>query len=57
VSGGILRRTRLAPASPELLAALSALAAHWSADPRAARAIALARESASPSIRAAVHAR
>jgi hypothetical protein len=57
VSGGILRRTRLAPASPELLAALSALSAHWSADPRAAQAIALARESTSPSIRAAVHAR
>ena len=57
VSGGLLRRTRLAPASPELLASLSALAAHWAADPRAAAAIALARESASPSLRAAVHAR
>ena len=57
VPGGFLRRTRLAAASPELLASLSALAAHWSADPRAAVAIALARESASPSIRAAVHAR
>ena len=57
VAGGLLRRTRLAPASPELLASLSALAAHWSADPRAAAAISLARESTSPSIRAAVHAR
>ena len=57
VGGGFLRRTRLAPASPELLASLSALAAYWSADPRAAAAIALARASASPSIRAAVHAR
>ena len=57
VGGGFLRRTRLAPASPELLASLSALAAHWSVDPRAAAAIALARASASPSIRAAVHAR
>jgi hypothetical protein len=57
VAGGLLRRTRLAPASPELLASLSALAAHWSADPRAAVAIALARESASPSVRASVHAR
>ena len=57
VSGGLLRRTRLAPASPELLASLSALAAHWAADPRAAAAIALARESSSPSVRAAVHAR
>ena len=57
VTGGFMRRTRLAPASPELLASLSALAAHWSADARAAVAISLARASASPSIRAAVHAR
>ena len=57
VTGGIMRRTRLAPASPELLAALSALAANWSADARAAAAISLARTSSSPSIRAAVHAR
>jgi hypothetical protein len=57
VTGGIMRRTRLAPASPELLASLSALAANWSADARASVAISLARTSASPSIRAAVHAR
>jgi hypothetical protein len=57
VGGGFLRRTRLAPASPELLASLSALATYWSADPRAAVAISLARASTSPSIRAAVHAR
>ena len=57
VTGGFMRRTRLAPASSELLASLTALAAHWSADPRAAAAIALARESTSSSIRAAVHAR
>ena len=57
VAGGFLRRTRLAPASAELFASLSALAAHWSADPRAAVAISLARASTSPSIRAAVHAR
>jgi hypothetical protein len=57
VTGGIMRRTRLAPASPELLASLSALATQWSADARAAVAIALARASSSPSIRAAVHAR
>jgi hypothetical protein len=57
VTGGIMRRTRLAPASPELLASLSALAAHWSADARATVAISLARRSPSPSIRAAVHAR
>jgi hypothetical protein len=57
VTGGIMRRTRLAPASPELLASLSALVANWSADARAAVAISLARTSPSPSIRAAVHAR
>lgn len=57
VTGGFMRRTRLAPASPELLAALSALAANWSADARAAAAISLARASSSPSIRAAAHAR
>jgi hypothetical protein len=57
VTGGIMRRTRLAPASPELLASLSALATHWSADARATVAISLARTSPSPSIRAAVHAR
>ena len=57
LAGGFLRRTRLGPASPELLASLGALASHWSADPRAAAAISLARASASPSIRAAVHAR
>jgi len=55
--GGLLRRTRLAPASPELLASLGALAAHWPDDPRAKIAIALARNSASASLRAAVHAR
>jgi len=57
VSGGLLRRTRLAAPSSELLAALGALAAHWSTDPRAVVAISLARASASPSVRAAVHAR
>ena len=57
VTGGFLRRTRLAPASPELLASLGALAVHWSADPRAAAIINLAHASASSSIRAAVHAR
>ena len=52
-----VRIRRLAPASPELLASLSAIAAHWSADARASVAISLARASSSPSIRAAVHAR
>jgi len=57
VTGGLLRRTRLAPNSPELLASLGALAAHWPDDPRAAAVINLARQSTSASLRAAVHAR
>ena len=57
VTGGLLRRTRLAPTSPELLAALGALASNWPNDPRASTAIALARQSGSASVRAAVHAR
>ena len=56
-TGGLLRRTRLAPSSPELLASLGALAAHWGDDTRATVAIDLARRSASASFRAAVHAR
>jgi hypothetical protein len=56
-TGGLLRRIRLAPSSPEVLASLGALAAHWGDDPRAAVAIALARQSTSASFRAAVHAR
>ena len=56
-TGGLLRRTRLAPSSPEVLASLGALAAHWGDDPRAAVAIELARRSTSASFRAAVHAR
>jgi hypothetical protein len=51
---GLLRKTRLAAASPEVLASLTALATHWSDDPRATLALALARESASPSVRGAV---
>jgi hypothetical protein len=57
VTGGLLRRIRLAPASPELLASLGALAAYWGTDPRAIVAINLARQSTSASLRAAVHAR
>jgi hypothetical protein len=57
VTSGLLRRIRLAPASPELLASLGALAAHWPDDPRAAVAISLARSGGSASIRAAVHGR
>jgi hypothetical protein len=56
-TGGLLRRTRLPAASPEVLAALGALAAYWGDDPRAAVAIGLARQSTSASFRAAVHAR
>jgi hypothetical protein len=57
VPGGLLRRARLAPASPELLAALAALAAQWPDDPRAAPVLALARASASPTVRSAVQQR
>jgi hypothetical protein len=53
-TGGLLRRTRIAPATPEVLASLSALATHWPDDPRVAPALALARASSSPSVRAAV---
>jgi hypothetical protein len=53
VTSGILRKTRLAPASPELLASLNALATYWSDDARAALALSLARESTSPSVRGA----
>ena len=54
VPGGLLRRTRLAAGSPELLASLTALAVHWGDDPRATVALTLARQSASPTVRAAV---
>jgi hypothetical protein len=57
VPGGLLRRPRLAPASPEVLASLTALATHWADDPRAAPALELARQSASPSVRGAVQQR
>ncbi|HEU4588662.1 MAG TPA: hypothetical protein VFS11_08440 [Gemmatimonadales bacterium] len=46
-------RTRLAPRSPEVLAALSGLAAAWSRDAGAAPVLALARESKDPELRAA----
>ena len=57
VTGGLLRRTRLAPASPEVIASLNVLASSWPDDPRASAAIALARQSSSAAVRAAVHAR
>jgi len=54
VRGGLLRRARLAPASPELLASLTALVTHWADHPGAAPALDLAHSSTSPSVRAAV---
>ena len=54
VPSGLLRRTRLAPASPELLASLTALATHWADHPGAAPVLELAHRSTSPSVRAAV---
>ena len=50
VRRGILRREHLAPKSPELLAALGALAHSWRADPAAARVLHLARTSGDPDI-------
>jgi hypothetical protein len=49
----IFGRGKLPPTSPELLAAVSALASGWRADPDAARVLALARSSADPQLRAA----
>jgi hypothetical protein len=54
VPGGLLRKPRLAATTPDLLAALSVLAARWSRDSRAASVLELARASASPTVRAAV---
>jgi len=50
----LLRRTRLAPSSPEMLVALGALAAHWRNDPRAAEALALAGRSDDADVRVAI---
>ena len=57
VPGRLLRRPRLAPASPEVLASLTALATYWADDPRATPALELAHRSASPSVRSAVQQR
>src|SRR3954451_1923858 len=46
-------RRRLAPKSPELLAALSGMAAHWRNDPVAAEVLTLAMQHSDPEIRAA----
>jgi hypothetical protein len=49
----LMGRPRLAPRSPELLTALSALAARWRDEPRAAAALALAGRSGDAEVRAA----
>ncbi|HEX5387239.1 MAG TPA: HEAT repeat domain-containing protein [Gemmatimonadales bacterium] len=46
--------SRLAPKSPEVLAAVSSLAAFWSDDPGAAKVVAMARRHADPAFQAAV---
>lgn len=53
-TGGLLRRARLAPTSPEMLAALNVLAARWGSDARARQVLELARSSTSATVRAAV---
>jgi hypothetical protein len=49
----LLVRARLAPKTPEMVAALAGLAATWSDDERAEGALSLARISADPELRAA----
>ncbi|HEV2291881.1 MAG TPA: hypothetical protein VGR60_08560, partial [Gemmatimonadales bacterium] len=51
---GLFRRDRLASKSPEMLAALTALATSWAAHADAAAALALAAGSEDPEVRAAV---
>jgi hypothetical protein len=54
VSGRTLSgKPKLAPLSPELLAAVTGLASGWAADPRAAAVLAQAARSRSPELRAA----
>lgn len=55
--GGFLRRTRLQPKGPELLAALGVLSQFWSNDEDADTIVALAEKSDDPQIRAAVRRR
>ncbi|MFN2398055.1 MAG: hypothetical protein ABR543_05335 [Gemmatimonadaceae bacterium] len=50
----LLGRERLASRSPEVLAALTGLAANWRDEPRAAHALKLASRSTDLEIRAAV---
>ena len=54
---GIFRRDRLAPKSPESLAALAALAHHWAKHPDAAAALALAANSEDSEVQGAVRRR
>jgi len=49
-----LRRQALAPATPEMLAALTGLVTHWSADPSAQEIIAVAAKSTDKEIRGTV---
>jgi hypothetical protein len=57
VKGGFLRRARLQPKGPELLAALGALAQYWAGDEEAAAVLALAAKSDDPQIRTAIRRR
>jgi hypothetical protein len=52
-----LRRRRLAPKSPELLAAIAGLAAHWPEEPRAQQVLAAAEGHSDAEIRAAARPR
>ena len=54
---GVLRRRRLAPRSPVVLAALQALGASWGGDAQAREALELALRSPDPEVRAAVTSR
>ena len=54
VTGGLLRRPRLAPTSPELLATLTVLASRWGDDARAEGVLRRAQASVSPTVRGAV---
>lgn len=56
-TGRVLKRPVLAPKTPEMLAALEGLAAHWREDRAAHEALAVAAESADPEIRAAIAVR
>ena len=53
IRGGMLRRVRLRPKSPEVLAAVEGLATHWRADSEAIAVVALAARSDDPELRAA----